>query len=86
MILDVLRLEEKLKQYEGDSAAGGKEGQKLSSEGRADQIGQLKRELEKKDKALQAMESQAKGLQKEYDSLSAKYNQMNPGDGTKKGN
>lgn len=86
MILDVLRLEEKVKQYEGDSSAGGKEGKKLSATGRADEIGQLKRELEKKDKQLQAMESQAKGLQKEYDSLSVKYNQMNPGDGSKKSN
>jgi len=86
MILDVLRLEEKVKMYEGDKAAGGKEGEKLSPEGRADQIGQLKRELGKKDKELQAMKSQAQGLQKEYDELSVKYNQMNPSDGTKKGN
>jgi B-cell receptor-associated protein 31 len=86
MILDVLRLEEKVKMYEGDSAAGGKEGKKLSAEGRADEIGQLKRELGKKDKALEAMKSQAEGLQREYDELSVRYNQQNPGDGTKKGN
>jgi B-cell receptor-associated protein 31 len=86
MILDVLRLEEKVKMYEGDSTAGGKEGKKLSAEGRADEIGQLKRELGKKDKALEAMKSQAEGLQREYDELSVRYNQQNPGDGTKKGN
>ena len=86
MILDVLRLEEKVKMYEGDNAAGGKQGTKLSAEGRADEIGQLKRELGKKDKELQAMQSQAQGLQKEYDELSVRYNQTNPGDGTKKGN
>uniref|UniRef100_A0A0D6RAA3 Endoplasmic reticulum transmembrane protein n=1 Tax=Araucaria cunninghamii TaxID=56994 RepID=A0A0D6RAA3_ARACU len=86
MILDVLRLEEKVKQYEGDSSAGGKDGEKLSPRFRADEIGKLKREIEKKDKQLEALESQSKGLQKEYDSLSAKYNQMNPGDGNKKGN
>jgi len=86
MILDVLRLEEKVKMYEGDPAAGGKDGKKLSAEGRADEIGQLKKQLAKKDKDLQAMKSQAEGLQKEYDELSVRYNQQNPGNGTKKGN
>ena len=86
MILDVLRLEEKVKMYEGDSAAGGKEGKKLSTEGRAEEIGQLKRELGKKDKDLQAMKNQAEGLQKEYDELSVRYNQTNPSGGSKKGN
>jgi B-cell receptor-associated protein 31 len=80
MILDVLRLEEKLRLYEGDSKAGNKEGEKLSSEYRADQIGQLKRELEKKDKELQGMKKQSEGLRREYDELSVKYNQTNPGD------
>jgi len=86
MILDVLRLEEKVRMYEGDTSAGGKQGEKLSPEYRADQIGQLKRELGKKDKELQAMKSQAEGLQKEYDQLSVKYNQTNPSSGNKKSN
>jgi B-cell receptor-associated protein 31 len=86
MILDVLRLEEKVKMYEGDSKAGGKEGKKLSTEGRADEIGQLKRELGKKEKELDAAKSQLAGLHKDYDELSVRYNQTNPGDGTKKGN
>ena len=86
MILETLRLEEKVKMYEGDKHAGGKEGQKLSETGRADQIGQLKRELDKKDKELTAMRKQAEGLQKEYDSLSVKYNQSNPSGGDKKSN
>lgn len=86
MILEVMRLEEKLRLYEGDPRAGGKQGEKLSAEGRADQIGQLKRQLEKKDKEIDAIKKQAQGLQREYDELSVKYNQTNPGDGTKKGN
>jgi B-cell receptor-associated protein 31 len=86
MILDVLRLEEKVKMYEGDKQAGGKEGEKLDEGYRADQIGQLKRQLEKKDKELNAMKKQAEGLQKEYDSLSVKYNQSNPSGGDKKSN
>lgn len=81
MILDVLRLEEKLKMYEGDKAAGGKEGEKLSPEYRADQIGQLKRDIEKKDKEIKAIKSQSEGLRKEYDELSVKYNNLNPGSG-----
>jgi len=86
MILDVLRLEEKVKMYEGDKKAGGKEGEKLDGGYRADQIGELKKQLTKKDKELSAMKKQAEGLQKEYDSLSVKYNQMNPGSGDKKSN
>ncbi|KAI1609658.1 B-cell receptor-associated protein 31-like-domain-containing protein [Exophiala viscosa] len=86
MILDVLRLEEKVKMYEGDSQAGGKEGEKLSGRYRADQIGELKKQLEKKDKQVEAMKSQSEGLQREYDQLSVKYNQTNPSTGEKKSN
>lgn len=86
MVLDVLRLEEKVRMYEGDKHAGGKEGEKLDATHRADEIGQLKRELGKKDKELQAMKKQAEGLQKEYDQLSVKYNQSNPSGGDKKSN
>jgi B-cell receptor-associated protein 31 len=75
MILDVLRLEEKVKMYEGDKKA---RGEKLNEMGNANEIGQLKRDLGKKDKELQAMKKQAEGLQKEYDQLSVKYNQLNP--------
>ncbi len=78
MILDVLRLEEKVKMYEGDKAATGKNAEKLDPNRTANEIGQLKRQLEKKDKELSAMKSQAEGLQKEYDQLSVKYNQTNP--------
>jgi len=86
MILDVLRLEEKVRLYEGDKHAGGPEGEKLSEGYRADQIGELKKQLGKKDKELQAMKKQAEGLQREYDELSVKYNKQNPGTGTKKDN
>jgi hypothetical protein len=75
MILDVLRLEEKVKMYEGDKKAGGA---KLNEVGNANEVGQLKREISKKDKELEAMKKQAEGLQREYDQLSVKYNQMNP--------
>jgi B-cell receptor-associated protein 31 len=90
MILDVLRLEEKLRMYEGDSKADpsqDKDAAKLDSGYRADAIGQLKREVAKKDKEIEGLKSQSDGLRREYDSLSAKYNNLNPGNGdTKKGN
>ena len=86
MILDVLRLEEKVKMYEGDAQAGGKEGEKLGNRYRADQIGELKKQLEKKDKDLQSMKKQSEGLRKEYDELSVKHNQTNPGTDYKKSN
>ena len=89
MILDVLRLEEKVKMYEGDSSADPskkKDAQKLDEGYRADAIGELKKQLAKKDKEIEGIKSQSEGLRREYDQLSVKYNQMNPGDGTKKGN
>ena len=84
MILDTLRLEDKLLNYEGKS--GGTESEKLGPRYRADEIGKLKKELENEKKDKDNLKKQAQGLQKEYDELSARYNQMNPGDGTKKAN
>lgn len=86
MILDTLRLEEKLMQYEGKPGAGGAEGKKLSPEHRADEIGQLKKQLEREKSDKETLRKQAEGLQREFEDLSVKYNQMNPGDGSKKGN
>ena len=87
MVLDVLRLEEKNRMYEGDASADpskNKDAKKLDGDYRADAIAQLKRDLEKKDKELEGMKKQAEGLRREYDQLATKYNQTNPGD--KKGN
>lgn len=86
MILDTLRLEEKLMQYEGKPGAGGREGEKLSKEHRADEIGQLKKQLEREKQDKDNLKKQAEGLQKEYNELSAKFNQTNPGDSYKKAN
>lgn len=73
-------------QYEGKPGAGGAEGEKLSPRYRADKIGKLEKELEQEKKDKDTLKKQAEGLQREYDELSVKYNQMNPSDGTKKGN
>lgn len=81
MILDVLRLEDEVKGLKGDSKAGGKQSQKLENAGEAGEISKLKRELEKKDKELQAMKSQSEGLSNEYNKLG---DQFNSADGTPK--
>jgi len=84
MILDVLRLEEKVKMYEGDPKAGGKQADKLDRAGELGEIGTLKKNLTKKEKEIEALKSQSDGLRREYDQLSVKYNQTNPGDDTPK--
>ena len=78
MILDVLRLEEKVRMYEGDPKAGGKDSQKLNRAGDLGEIGDLRKKLTKKDKEIDGLKSQADGLRREYDELSVKYNQTNP--------
>ncbi|KAL3425099.1 hypothetical protein PVAG01_04380 [Phlyctema vagabunda] len=73
MILDVLRLEEKVKKYEGDPKTGGKQSEKLENAGSVGEIGRLKKELAEKDRDLQTLKKQSEGLNKEYGSLSDKY-------------
>lgn len=83
MILDVLRLEDKIKQYEGDSQAGGKDSAKLASAGDAGEIGRLRKELEAKDKDLETMKKQSEGLSREYSKLGDQVSQDHS-DGTPK--
>ena len=73
MILDVLRLEEKVKKYEGDPKASGKESDKLANAGDAGEIGRLRKELKEKDRDLETLKKQSEGLSREYDDLSDKY-------------
>lgn len=67
MILDVLRLEDELSQLKGKS--GGKESEKLANAGSTGEIAQLRKDLARKDKELQAMKSQSEGLSNEYNKL-----------------
>ncbi|KAF4632652.1 hypothetical protein G7Y89_g5473 [Cudoniella acicularis] len=69
MILDVLRLEEKVKKYEGDKAAGGKGSEKLANAGNAGEIGKLRKELEEKTRDLETLKKQTEGLSREYNRL-----------------
>lgn len=70
MILEVLRLEEKLKLQEGTI---GKDGKQIAASGDSDEVARLKKALAKKDEDLETLKKQAAGLHKEYDSLSEKY-------------
>lgn len=73
LILDVLRLEEKVKRYEGSPKAGGKQGEKLENAGNPGEIGRLREELAAKERDIEALKKQSEGLSKEYGSLSDKY-------------
>jgi B-cell receptor-associated protein 31 len=83
MILDVLRLEEKVKKYEGDPKATGKESDKLANAGNVGEIGRLKKELAQKDRDLETLKKQSEGLNREYGDLSDKYS-ATQADGTPK--
>lgn len=84
MILDVLRLEEKVKKYEGDPKASGKQSEKLANAGDAGEIGQLKKQLAEKDRDIETLKKQSEGLSREYTNISDKYNSLNPDNTPKK--
>jgi len=73
MILDVLRLEEKVKKYESDSTAQGKDSTKLANAGAAGEVGKLKKIIEEKDRDLVTLKKQCEGLQREYNAMGDKY-------------
>lgn len=81
MILDVLRLEEKVKRYEGDPATKGKDSAKLAEAGNAGEIGKLRNQLAEKDRDLETLKKQSEGLNREYGNLSDQYGRLNQ-DGT----
>ncbi|KAK2743792.1 hypothetical protein FQN57_004729 [Myotisia sp. PD_48] len=76
-ILEILRLEEKVKQYEGDKKAGGKDAARLAAAGDAGEIGRLKKELKARENDLETMRKQSEGLSREYSKLSDEYSKNN---------
>lgn len=78
MILDVLRLEEKVKRLEGDPKASGKESEKLANAGNAGEIGRLRKELAAREQDIETLKSQSGGLAREYDRLSNQVSPMDP--------
>jgi len=77
MILDILRLEEKVKRYEGDPKASGKQSEKLANAGDVGEIGRLKKKLAEKDRDIETLKKQSEGLSREYNDLSDKYGAKN---------
>ena len=81
LILDTLRLEEKVKRYEGDPKAYGKESEKLAQAGGAGEIASLKNKLAQKDRDIETLKKQSEGLGREYNKLG---DQVSGQDGTPK--
>ncbi|KAL1842536.1 hypothetical protein VTJ49DRAFT_5012 [Mycothermus thermophilus] len=74
MILEVLRLEERLKQYEGTGSTGSPTSGKKKPAGDLEaEVTRLRAELDRRDRDLDTLKKQAQGLHKEYDSLADKY-------------
>lgn len=69
MILDTLRLEEKVKRYEGDPSTKSKESAKLENAGGAGEISKLKNQLAQKDRDIETLKKQTEGLQREYNNM-----------------
>ncbi|OJD11881.1 hypothetical protein AJ78_07436 [Emergomyces pasteurianus Ep9510] len=78
MILEVLRLEDRVKQLEGDKRAGGKESAKLAEAGDAGEIGRLRKELEARERDVDVLKKQSEGLSREYEKLSDQVSSQNP--------
>ncbi|TFA98274.1 hypothetical protein CCMA1212_009979 [Trichoderma ghanense] len=72
MILEVMRLEDKLRAYEGTSE-NTKESEKLAVAGKPGELAALKKKLEKKEQDLENLQKQAEQLNKAYSELSDKY-------------
>ncbi|PYI00950.1 BAP31 domain protein [Aspergillus sclerotiicarbonarius CBS 121057] len=69
MILDVLRLEDRVRLLDGDKKAGSKDSARLAQAGDAGEIGRLKQELEAKDRDIETLKKQCEGLTREYHKL-----------------
>ncbi|KAJ5614561.1 hypothetical protein N7528_008215 [Penicillium herquei] len=69
MILEVLRLEDRVKLLDGDKKAGGKDSARLAEAGSVGEIGRLKEELAAKDRDIETLKKQCEGLTREYHKL-----------------
>lgn len=69
MILDLLRLEDKVKHLQGDKKTGGKDSARLAQAGDLGEIGRLKEELAAKDRDIETLKKQSDGLAREYHNL-----------------
>jgi len=84
MILETLKLETKVKQYEGDAKATGADGDKINEAGKANEIGNLKKKLAQTERDLDNLKKQSEGLNREYRELSDKYSKVAGSEATPK--
>ncbi|EAA35766.1 hypothetical protein GE21DRAFT_784 [Neurospora crassa] len=83
MILEVLRLEEKLKKFEGTDKDT-KQSEKLAMAGDPGEISRLKREIQLRDQDIETLKKQSASLHREYDELAEKYGRTQQDDVPKK--
>lgn len=69
MILEVLRLEDKVKHLERGQKTGDKDSARLAEAGDPGEIGRLRKELAAKDRDIETLKKQAEGLSREYHNL-----------------
>lgn len=72
MILEVMRLEDRIKSYEGTNKDT-KEAEKLAVAGKPGELATLKEKLAQKEQDLETLKKQSAQLHKSYDELSDKY-------------
>lgn len=72
MILEVMRLEDKLRGFEG-TRENTKQSEKLAVAGKPGELAGVRKELEKKTQDLDNLKKQSTQLHKAYDELSDKY-------------
>ncbi len=83
IILEVMRLEEKLKKYEG-TTKDTVESEKLAVAGKPGEIAGLREELAKKNRDIETLKKQSEGLHREYNELSDRYAETQESAGPKK--
>lgn len=76
MILEVLRLEEKVKKYEADPKTKSKESEKLINAGSSGEIGKLRALLAEKERDIEILKKQGEGLGREYNKLGDSFNDI----------
>ncbi|KAI1837159.1 hypothetical protein DTO006G1_5943 [Penicillium roqueforti] len=69
MILETLRLEDRVRLIEGDKKAGGKDSARIAEAGSVGEIGRLKEIIATKDRDIETLKKQCEGLTREYHSL-----------------
>jgi len=83
MILEILRLEDKVKQYEGKQT-GGKDSTRHASAADAEENSHLRKELAARERDIEALKKQSEGLSREYVNLSDRFSKEFPDETPKK--